>query len=180
MALAKGPVIDAEDAGGRSLHNGGTPHHAQECGRASRHPEPAHEPSPRLATQRERQQTEDRLEPRRPPSVRVYDVRQLFGEDPPGAGWLTAEELADMEVETNRVATPWQISDRPLVMAMDPRGPRAATGTRSSRSGGLQGGDDLVRADRHISKLETVTGRQKVGGEGASTGHRCKSYRPSA
>ena len=101
-----------------------------------------------------------------------------MSEDPPRAGWLTAEELADMEVAPDRLATPWQVSDRPLVVAVDRLGPRSASGTRPSASGGLKRGDALVRADRHALKLETVIGRKQAGGEGASAWHRYKSYRP--
>ena len=122
--------------------------------------------------------TEDRLEPRRPPSVRGDEVRQPFGEDPPRAGRLAAVELADTQVETDRLATPWQVSDRPLVVAVDRLGPRSAPGARPSRSRGLKRGDDLVRADRHVSKPEAVPERKQVGGEGASAWHRSKSYRP--
>jgi hypothetical protein len=178
MASAERPVVDAEHPRRRSLRHGGTPHYAQERGRAGRHPEPAHEPSPRLATQRERQQAEDRLEPRRPPSVRGHEPRQPFGEDPPRAGWLAAQELADMQVEPDRLATPWQVSGRPRVVAVDRLGPRSAAGTRPSRSRGLKSGDDLVRSDQHVSALAIATGRKEAGGEGAGAWHRSKSYRP--
>ena len=100
---------------------------------------------PGLTSERERQDTKDRLESRRSPSVRSDEVRQPFREDPPRAGRLAAEELADMQVETDRLTTPWQVSDRPLVQAVDRLGPRPASRTRASGSGRLQSDDELLR-----------------------------------
>src|SRR3954447_21182745 len=80
-------------------------------------------------------------------------------------------------METDRLTAPRQVSDGPLVQAVDRLGPRPADRTRRARRGGLERGDDLVRSNRHVVKPETVVGRKKAGSESTSGWHRCKSYR---
>jgi hypothetical protein len=178
MAFAEGPIIDAEHPGSRLIGDRDTRNEAQQSGCTGGHPPALNDPGPRLTSQRKGQNAEDRHKARRPPSVRSDDVWQPFGEDPPRASRLAAVELADTQVESDRLATPWQVSDRPLVVAVDRLGPRSAVGARPSRGRGLKSGDDPVRSDRDVSKLEAVPEREQVCGEGASAWHRSKSYRP--
>jgi hypothetical protein len=119
VAFAEGPVIDAEHPGSRLLRYRDTANEAQQGGWTGGHAQALNDPGPRLTSQRKGQNAEDRFKPRRSPSVRGNEVGQPFGEDPTRANWLTAEELADMQEETDREATPWQVSDGPLVVAVN-------------------------------------------------------------
>src|SRR5207248_9108440 len=78
----------------------------------------------------------------------------------------------------DRLTTPWQVSDGPLVQAVDRLRPSVADGARRSRRGSLERGDDLVRADRHVVEPEAIVSRKQVGSEVTSAWHRSQSYWP--
>src|SRR6476619_2725584 len=80
-------------------------------------------------------------------------------------------------METDRLTAPRQISDGPLVQAVDRLGPRPADRARRASRSSLERGDDLVRSYRYIVELETMLGREKVSSEGTSAWHHSKSYR---
>src|SRR3954465_12880500 len=111
MAFAEGPIIDAEHPWRGHRDHGGATDQAQQGGWTGGHSQTLNNPGPRLATECERQQTHHPREALGPPSLRSADGGQPFGEDPTCAGRLAAKELADAEMEPNRLTAPWQISD---------------------------------------------------------------------
>ena len=160
------------------LDHGRAADQAEQGGWTGRHPQATNDPGSRLATQCERQEAHHLGEANGPTSIGGHHCGQPFGEDPTRAGRLAAEELADAQLKTDRLTAPRQISDGPLVQAVDRLGPGAAHWGRSLEATGLKRGDDLVRSDRHVSEPETVIGRKKTGSEGTSAWHHSKSYRP--
>src|SRR5439155_5043585 len=103
--------------------------------------------------------------------------RQPLGEDATRTGRLAAEELADTQPELHRLLPPGQVSDGPLVQAVDRFGPGAAHRTGASGRRGDQDGDDLLRSDQHVFEPETVSKWKEVGGECTRAWHHSKSYR---
>src|SRR6266536_3392053 len=81
-------------------------------------------------------------------------------------------------METDRLTAPRQISNGPLVQAVDRLGPRPARRARRARRGGFERGDDLVRSDRHVIEPEAIIGKKQVGSDGTRGWHHSKSYRP--
>ena len=101
MPLPEGPVVDAKHAWRCCLADGCAADRAEQGGWTGRHPEPAHEPSPRL-TQTEGQQPNHLGETDGSASERRHHGGESFREDPTRAGRLAAEELANAEVELDR------------------------------------------------------------------------------
>src|SRR3954454_2120501 len=132
MALPLRPVVDPKRPWRGSLDHGRPADQSEQGGWTGRHPKATDNPGSGLTTQGEREQTDYLGQARGPASIRGDHPGQPFGEDPTRAGRLTAEELADAELETDRLTSPWQVSDGPLVEAMDRFRPGAAHGAGAS------------------------------------------------
>jgi hypothetical protein len=77
------------------------------------------EPNPGCPTQGQADGKEPCRQPQGPPCPRRREARPSLGEDAAWAGRMAAEHSANAELPCDPVATPWEIGERPGVMAMD-------------------------------------------------------------
>ena len=127
VALAEGPVIDAQDADARMLAPWRLANAAEQRIRARRHGQPRRQPRARLAAQGQADLGVGLMEPGSGPGPYSDEVGPALGEDAARAVGGGAEEAAGAQLEMDRSALPGEVLESAAVTAVDPLGGLPAT-----------------------------------------------------
>jgi hypothetical protein len=119
LALAPGPIIDADDARGRPVRQGQSAHEAQHRRAARRHAQAAQQARPGRATQGHANPTLRVGQAVCPPRPRRNEAGEPLDEGPPRAGGIAAVQAPDRQFQADLAAEARQISGAARAAAVD-------------------------------------------------------------
>ena len=159
MPLAHRPVVHADGGRPLRLRQRRAPDQPQQRVPAYGQPEPVTKPGAGRPTKRQAHARQPPHRALRSTCPGRGNTRQPLGEDAAVTSRIVAKHAADAQTMGNGVLAPWQVSQRPHIMAVGPSGGRAAYRTPRRARTGLERDRDRGPSGINVPGSELDAGR---------------------